>query len=41
MALKLNHSLIEDAGIYNLLASNRVGKINAKTELIVQGNTIQ
>jgi hypothetical protein len=36
--LKLNQSKIEDAGVYNLIASNRVGKITAKTELIVQGN---
>lgn len=34
--LILKETKIENAGVYNIVASNRVGKIIAKTELIIE-----
>jgi hypothetical protein len=38
--LRIDKTQVEDAGVYTIFASNRVGKINIKTELIVQGINI-
>jgi hypothetical protein len=39
--LALSSAQVDDAGVYNIVASNRVGKITSKTELIVQSNFSQ
>lgn len=36
--LEIQSAKMSDSGQYNLIASNRVGKLSCKTELVVQSN---